>query len=380
MGGASSSVSRLVADHCRLSHPLAGVLGGGQHLVRELALRCPGSAADAPPTGCACRRSAAPSRSRPAGGACPPRARHAGCDPQPGHASARRSRRRSRGHAGESRRSPRRSRPRARCTTVSRVCRPSSSDTTSSTSWTNASTAPRSYPRTASGKSRLAIRSVALRRKRLVSNSVVSESAMSEVSPPERSPTRLASPSLPWRGSWAFPTSASCDAAQRCAAAKCCAASIAPTTGALALRPRVAAAATELESSDDPVAQRLAAALRASINATQSDAEKAWIGRIENLRERLARSDEQIEAVDYGTGSAETERTAEEMARGTPVVYTVSDLCLELEQPAAVGPRAVQHRPTARAGACRRDGDLPGTFRGLPGRRARARKVARASS
>ena len=98
-------------------------------------------------------------------------------------------------------------------------------------------------------------------------------------------------------------------------------------------RPRVAAAATELESSDDPVAQRLAAALRASIDATQSDAEKAWIGRIENLRERLARSDEQIEAVDYGTGSAETERTAEEMARGTPVVYTVSDLCLSSSNP-----------------------------------------------
>jgi predicted O-methyltransferase YrrM len=98
-------------------------------------------------------------------------------------------------------------------------------------------------------------------------------------------------------------------------------------------RPQVAAAATELERSDDPVAHRLAAALRASIDGAQSDAEKAWIGRIENLRERLARSDEQIQAVDYGTGSAETERTAEEMALGTPVVYTVSDLCLSSSNP-----------------------------------------------
>ena len=60
---------------------------------------------------------------------------------------------------------------------------------------------------------------------------------------------------------------------------------------------------------------------------TLDPAEKAWVEKIEALRERLLVSPEPVEIMDFGAGSSRDTRTEEEMLRGTPGMSTIGTIC-----------------------------------------------------
>ncbi|MGH9629104.1 MAG: O-methyltransferase [Bryobacteraceae bacterium] len=72
---------------------------------------------------------------------------------------------------------------------------------------------------------------------------------------------------------------------------------------------------------------QLATAMIDAISGKTSEAEEAWIGRIEDLRRRLTASCEELEITDYGAGSGDSHLTEEQMYRGRVIQRTIGEIC-----------------------------------------------------
>lgn len=77
----------------------------------------------------------------------------------------------------------------------------------------------------------------------------------------------------------------------------------------------------------DPAARRLLQVVARVLRDDFSPAERGWFTRVEDMRVALTASAERIQLVDYGAGTPEATRTAEEMQRGVPFEATVGDIC-----------------------------------------------------
>jgi predicted O-methyltransferase YrrM len=58
-----------------------------------------------------------------------------------------------------------------------------------------------------------------------------------------------------------------------------------------------------------------------------------WAARIEKLRASLCASDETLSYMDYGAGSPESHRSADQMAAGTPCQRRLADICRAASKP-----------------------------------------------
>lgn len=77
----------------------------------------------------------------------------------------------------------------------------------------------------------------------------------------------------------------------------------------------------------DPAARRLLDVLARTLRDDFTAAERAWFDRVEELRAQQSASDERVQLVDYGAGSPDSTRSADEMRRGVPFEATVGEIC-----------------------------------------------------
>jgi len=74
-------------------------------------------------------------------------------------------------------------------------------------------------------------------------------------------------------------------------------------------------------------------AIDSVIKNNLSEEEKIWINKIENLRKELLSSSEKISITDYGAGSSNASRTADQMYKGTAATYTLGNVCRRMSSP-----------------------------------------------
>jgi predicted O-methyltransferase YrrM len=72
---------------------------------------------------------------------------------------------------------------------------------------------------------------------------------------------------------------------------------------------------------------RIFAAIVDTVSCRNSNAEKAWIERIEELRRQMNGSPEELEVMDYGAGSGDSKLTEDEMYRGRVIRKTIGQIC-----------------------------------------------------
>lgn len=77
----------------------------------------------------------------------------------------------------------------------------------------------------------------------------------------------------------------------------------------------------------DPVACRLLDVVARTLRDDFTAEERAWFSRVEAMRTALSASSEPIELVDYGAGTPDATRTAEEMRRGVAYASSVGEIC-----------------------------------------------------
>lgn len=77
----------------------------------------------------------------------------------------------------------------------------------------------------------------------------------------------------------------------------------------------------------DPEARRLLAVLARTLRDDFTAEERGWFARAEALRTALSLSTEPVQLIDYGAGSPDSTRTAEEMRRGVAFSATVGEIC-----------------------------------------------------
>lgn len=82
-----------------------------------------------------------------------------------------------------------------------------------------------------------------------------------------------------------------------------------------------------------PPAARLLAVLQQTLRDDFSPAERAWFARIEHLRSELAASAEPVAVTDYGAGTPDATRSAEQMRQGVVFEATVGDICRRASKP-----------------------------------------------
>ncbi len=91
-------------------------------------------------------------------------------------------------------------------------------------------------------------------------------------------------------------------------------------------RHKAKSALTQLESHQDPKLQAIGIALRESLSRRLSVQEKEAISSIEKRRSFLLQSDKEINIMDYGAGSSNSNRIKEEMERGVQSKSLVADI------------------------------------------------------
>jgi predicted O-methyltransferase YrrM len=103
--------------------------------------------------------------------------------------------------------------------------------------------------------------------------------------------------------------------------------------GHLLRRHRAKAAAARLASHRSPRARAVGAALRETLTRTLTAAERGQLSRIEERRAALLRSRHEIAVIDYGAGTPDSTRTAEEMEQGFPSSALVADVAKASKSP-----------------------------------------------
>lgn len=101
----------------------------------------------------------------------------------------------------------------------------------------------------------------------------------------------------------------------------------------MVLRIRARSATSHLCGKADGFLRLFANALRETLQNDLTTDEKAWIDRIESLREELDSSTTEIPVVDYGARESDLGLTDEEMYRGRVVTRTVGDICRNGSKP-----------------------------------------------
>jgi predicted O-methyltransferase YrrM len=89
------------------------------------------------------------------------------------------------------------------------------------------------------------------------------------------------------------------------------------------LLPQARAHVARLSAHEDMPAPLLRALAKTFANEASAD-EAQWLARISALHAKLERSDEEIEFMDFGAGSPESNRSSDEMSRGVRVRSTVA--------------------------------------------------------
>ena len=72
---------------------------------------------------------------------------------------------------------------------------------------------------------------------------------------------------------------------------------------------------------------QISAAVVDAVSSRTSEAEEAWVERIEELRCRMNDSSEELEIPDYGAGSGDSKLTEEEMYQGRVIRRTIGQIC-----------------------------------------------------
>lgn len=73
--------------------------------------------------------------------------------------------------------------------------------------------------------------------------------------------------------------------------------------------------------------ERLSSAICGALSGKTSHAEVKWIERIEELRNQMSCSQQELEFTDYGAGPGDSQLTEEEMFRGCVIRRTIGEIC-----------------------------------------------------
>lgn len=101
----------------------------------------------------------------------------------------------------------------------------------------------------------------------------------------------------------------------------------------IALIPKTQREKSRLYGATGATCKSLSRVLQATLKNIITPEEKAWVDRIELLRQELNSSPKQITIIDYGAGRADLNFTDEEMYQGTVLTETVGDVCRSGSKP-----------------------------------------------